>query len=116
MGEFSGFYSGGISRVIDGDTVDVVADVGFYVHVEVRVRLRNVYAPEMGSKVGLRCAEKLLELCPPGGFVKMKTYKAEKYGRWIADLWRVENKKEVFVNDEMRRFILDIVRGSSSLT
>lgn len=40
-------YRGRIVRIIDGDTVEIVLDLGFYVEKRMRVRLRAIDAPEV---------------------------------------------------------------------
>jgi micrococcal nuclease len=42
-------YTGTITRVIDGDTVEAVIDLGFQITHTIRVRLLNVHAPELFS-------------------------------------------------------------------
>ena len=38
--------------VIDGDTVDLLIDLGFGVHIKERCRLYGIDAPEMPSEAG----------------------------------------------------------------
>lgn len=42
-------YYGQCSRVIDGDTIEVVLDLGMYISHTIRVRLLNVDAAEINS-------------------------------------------------------------------
>lgn len=43
-------YSVEVVRVIDGDTVDVIIDLGFEVFVKERVRLAGIDAPEVRTR------------------------------------------------------------------
>ena len=40
-------YKAKLKRVIDGDTVDLVVDAGFYISVHQRFRLKGIDAPEI---------------------------------------------------------------------
>lgn len=43
-------YKAKVWRVLDGDTVECVVDLGFNVHKRVMLRLKDVNAPELDSK------------------------------------------------------------------
>ena len=78
----------------DGDTIDLIVDLGFNVKVTIRVRLLNVDTPELrgvdeAEKArGLRAKEFACQFLS-GEDVIVKTYKDKKgkYGRWLAELW-----------------------------
>lgn len=82
-------YKAVVVRWVDGDTVDLVVDCGFYVKVETRFRLFGVDTPERGV---LNYNEARLHsdtLAPAGSEVVVKTYKSpDKYGRFLAVLDR----------------------------
>lgn len=40
-------YNGTVSRVVDGDTFDIVVDLGFHIHHKIRVRLKDLDTPEI---------------------------------------------------------------------
>ncbi len=42
-------YKGKLDRVVDGDTIDVIIDLGFKMTTEQRIRLRGVNTPETYS-------------------------------------------------------------------
>ena len=44
------FYEAKVDRVIDGDTVDLVIDLGFDISYTARVRLHGVDTPELRTK------------------------------------------------------------------
>lgn len=81
-----------IRRVVDGDTVDVLADLGFTVFAEIRLRLFGIDAPEcVGATkaAGLASADHLRQLIPCGSDVVVETLKGtDKYGRWLARITR----------------------------
>lgn len=87
-------YQGTILRWVDGDTVDLHLtrefDMGFYVTLtgtyQSRFRLAGIDTPERGQP-GYAEARTLAEsLCPIGSTVTVTTYKADKYGRFLADI------------------------------
>ncbi|MHC1610385.1 MAG: thermonuclease family protein [Candidatus Methanospirareceae archaeon] len=40
-------YKAKLERVVDGDTVDLIVDVGFYISVHQRFRLKGIDTPEI---------------------------------------------------------------------
>lgn len=88
-------YNAKVLRVIDGDTIEVLVDLGFYVHKEVRIRLKDIDTHEIyGVKKeseeyqkGMESKRFVEEQCPVGSIVKISSYKADKYHkRWDADI------------------------------
>ena len=80
-----------VVKVVDGDTIDVVIDLGFSVSIKSRIRLAGVNAPEtktldLNEKTkGLNAKEWLTkELL--GQDIIIKTVKEEKYGRMLGYL------------------------------
>ena len=45
-------YAARLLKVVDGDTVDVVTDLGFHIHITQRVRLLGINCPEHGTPNG----------------------------------------------------------------
>tara|TARA_R100000700_G_C3178345_1_gene154016 strand:+ start:963 stop:1343 length:381 start_codon:yes stop_codon:yes gene_type:complete len=79
-------YQAELDRVVDGDTVDVVLDLGFDVKLhKQRVRLHGIDTPESRTrdlaekKLGLAAKKRLQELCV--GKFKIKSLGKGKYGR-----------------------------------
>jgi endonuclease YncB( thermonuclease family) len=44
------FYSAKVLDVLDGDTLDLLVDLGFNVHHQIRVRLNGINTPESRTK------------------------------------------------------------------
>ena len=93
-------YLATIHNVVDGDTVDATVDLGFKIYFDMRLRLNGIDAPELNSSdVVVREAAKvtkarLVELVLDKTIL-LETFKVDKYGRYLADLY-VDGKK---VND-----------------
>jgi len=104
------FYRAKITRVIDGDTVEAVCDLGFGSYRVERLRLAGVDAPELRPRRGTpeeREAERLLahkakervaELLE-GREVVIRTYKTGSFARWIAQVYHDPADRTKTVND-----------------
>lgn len=85
-----------IIRVIDGDTIEAIIDLGFNIHLKQHVRLSNINAPtirtldEEVKKYGLRAKEKLQEYINTGDNIIVATQKPtadDKYGRVLGEVY-----------------------------
>ena len=79
-------YQAELDRVVDGDTIDIILDLGFDVKLhKQRVRLHGIDTPESRTrdlaekKLGLAAKKRLQELCV--GKFKIKSLGKGKYGR-----------------------------------
>jgi len=82
-----------IKRVVDGDTLDVVFDLGFKIFTQQRVRLARIDTPELRSKDQQErekahkaknyVEDKLKEYKE----LKVVTYKTGKFGRFLVDVF-----------------------------
>jgi len=86
-------YSAKLIRVIDGDTVDAMIDLGFSVWVEKRIRLYGIDAPETRTrnleekKKGIETKKRLQELLEANRNVFIvKSHGVGKYGRCLGTL------------------------------
>jgi micrococcal nuclease len=82
-------YPAVVVKLVDGDTLELMVDLGFRMTFRDRFRIRGIQAPETRGaerELGLRCQLALAALVPPGTPVVVTTHKAEKYGRWLADV------------------------------
>lgn len=82
-----------IVKVIDGDTVDILIDLGFSVYHKERVRLSGIDTPEMNSKNVLEkeMAKKaktfITTWLKEQKNLTIKTYKDDKYGRLLGEIF-----------------------------
>lgn len=78
---------------VDGDTIDVIIDLGFKIHSHVRIRLLWVDTPERGEKDYKRATEELRNLLREatatdhGGLSRLyvRTTKQGSFGRWLGE-------------------------------
>jgi micrococcal nuclease len=94
-----------ITRIIDGDTVDLDIDLGFNITVSHRIRLKDINAPETRTsnleekKKGIEARLWLeKELSKEGQWI-IETTKEDKYGRMLGSLHLLG--EAVTVNEKM---------------
>jgi len=81
-----------VVKIVDGDTFDLLIDLGFDVRTCTRVRLSGVDTWEVTGEErpeGLKAKARVLELMPEGSTVRIRSYRGGsrgKYGRWLADV------------------------------
>ena len=88
-------YKCKVTKVVDGDTVDVDIDLGFGVWLrDQRIRLYGIDTPESrtsdpSEKLYGKAATEFLKKWLDGGDVTIKTHKDErgKFGRILGELW-----------------------------
>ena len=84
-------YRATVERWVDGDTVDLIVDLGFNMTTKQRFRLLDIDTPERGQvnyDVARRCAE---SIHPAGSSLEITSIKSvDKYGRYLVKLPKVE--------------------------
>jgi len=86
-------YKAELIRVVDGDTVDLIIDLGFDTFRHERFRLYGIDAPEMRTKAGKEAKAWLIGVLGPYGAIYVQTIqlstkaKRDKYGRFLAVLY-----------------------------
>jgi micrococcal nuclease len=102
------YYVRKVENVVDGDTIDVLIDLGFDILFASRVRLAGIDTPESRTKdlaekaLGLEAKEYLKKALKDAKSVVIKTEKmdsSEKYGRILG--WVYINGDTVSLNDMM---------------
>jgi micrococcal nuclease len=102
------YYVRKVENVVDGDTIDVLIDLGFDILFASRVRLAGIDTPESRTKdlkekaLGLESKEYLKKALKDAKSVVIKTEKmnsTEKFGRVLG--WVYINGDTVSLNDMM---------------
>ena len=102
------YYVRKVESVVDGDTIDVLIDLGFDILFQSRVRLAGIDTPESRTKdlkekaLGLESKEYLKKVLKDAKSVVIKTEKmdsSEKYGRILG--WVYINGDTISLNDMM---------------
>lgn len=83
-----------VLRVIDGDTVDIMIDVGFYMLIRKRIRMLDIDTEELrggtiATKKRAKAAKlRLIEMLDSGDvYIKTKMDATGKYGRLLGTLY-----------------------------
>ena len=102
------YFVKNVTNVVDGDTIDVIIDLGFDILFSSRVRLAGIDTPESRTTdkaekvLGLEAKEYLKKSLKDAKSVIIKTEKmdsSEKYGRILG--WVYVNGETISLNDKM---------------
>jgi endonuclease YncB( thermonuclease family) len=89
-------YNATVQYVIDGDTLAVDVDLGFFCWVRMSCRINGIDAPEKDTTAGQASKAFLTKYLPPGTALIVDSVKTDKYGgRFDAKVWKVENGENV---------------------
>ncbi|MBW1811413.1 MAG: thermonuclease family protein [Deltaproteobacteria bacterium] len=80
-------YQAIVERVIDGDTLEARIDLGFDVWRVERIRLRGIDTPELRTPAGKAAKSFVVEELSQVPFIVLRTYKTDKYARYVADVF-----------------------------
>lgn len=89
-------YRAHMRRVVDGDTVDMDVDLGFFVSVRIRFRLKDIDTPEIFRqkkdseeyKQGMKAKEYVEHrFADNESDCMVVSTKTGAYGRWIGDIY-----------------------------
>ena len=100
-------YRAKLVRVVDGDTIDALIDVGFDIWFKKRIRYmgldtwecrtRNLEEKALGLKAKARNKELLEEVSDKSGYFLIKSHGVGKYGRVLAEIY-IKDKKGNSIN------------------
>jgi micrococcal nuclease len=98
-------YKAEMRKIVDGDTVDFLVDLGFTVKVDIRMRLANIDTPEVygvkhsseeyaeGKKASEFARLWFEENCPEGlALLRSQKPAQGKYGRWIVEVFALDGE------------------------
>ena len=105
-------YRGKLERVVDGDTIDALIDIGFDVWVKKRIRYkgidtwesrtRNLDEKKLGLAAKARNKELLENVSSKPGFFRLKSYGTGKYGRVLADIYIQDIEgNSIWINEQL---------------
>ena len=93
------YFVSSIDRVVDGDTVDVIIDLGFDLTKKERVRLAGIDTPESRTRdleekaMGLEAKDHLTGMLEASDKLIVRTEKDGKYGRMLGWFYKDEDAK-----------------------
>ena len=95
-------YRGKLERVVDGDTIDALIDVGFDIWIKKRIRYKGIDTWESrtrdlaekakGLEAKARNKELLMEVSSKSGYFRLKSFGVGKYGRVLGEIY-IEDKE-----------------------
>ena len=95
-------YRGKLERVVDGDTIDALIDVGFDIWIKKRIRYsgidtwesrtRDLAEKAKGLEAKARNKEILMEVSSKSGYFRLKSFGVGKYGRVLGEIY-IEDKE-----------------------
>ena len=102
------YYVKKVTKIVDGDTIDVEIDLGFDISFSSRVRLAGIDTPESRTKdkiekaLGLESKAYLKNEIDSAKIIVIKTEKmnsSEKYGRILG--WVFLDESKISINQKM---------------
>ena len=85
-------YRAKLDRVVDGDTVDALIDVGF-----------DIWVKKKGLAAKARVIELLAETSAKPGYFRLKSYGVGKYGRVLGELFIQDSEgKQYNINETLK--------------
>ena len=105
-------YRAKLDRVVDGDTIDAMIDVGFDIWVKKRSRYKGIDTWESRTrdweekKKGLAAKERnkelLEEISAKSGYFRLKSYGVGKYGRVLGELFIQDiHGESICINEQL---------------
>ena len=105
-------YRGKLERVVDGDTIDALIDVGFDIWVKKRIRYkgidtwesrtRDLAEKEKGLQAKARNKELLMEVSSKSGYFRLKSHGVGKYGRVLGEIFIIDkNENVISINNQI---------------
>ena len=105
-------YRGKLERVVDGDTIDALIDVGFDIWIKKRIRYsgidtwesrtRDLAEKAKGLEAKARNKELLLEVSENSGYFRLKSHGVGKYGRVLGEIFIEDNEgKQYNINETL---------------
>lgn len=105
-------YTGIVTNVVDGDTLDLKLNLGFNITYKVRVRLKGIDTPEifrpktpMEKEQGKKARDFVIDRLL-GKEVTLITFKDKtgKYGRYLADIvYTGKDMEAFFIVEELKK-------------
>ena len=94
-------YRAKLERVVDGDTIDALIDVGFDIWIKKRIRYsgidtwesrtRDLNEKKKGLAAKARNKELLKEISSKSGYFRLKSHGVGKYGRVLGEIFIMDS-------------------------
>ena len=105
-------YRGKLERVVDGDTIDALIDVGFDIWIKKRIRYsgidtwesrtRDLVEKQKGLQAKARNQELLMKVSSKSGYFRLKSHGVGKYGRVLGEIFIEDSEgKQYNINETL---------------
>ena len=95
-------YEAYIYKVLDGDTIMAVVDLGFGITTTQTLRLRGIDCPEIQTRDGMEAKEFVETSLKGADYLTIKTVKSDKYDRYLTDVFvEQKNGSNLYLNNEL---------------
>ena len=105
-------YRAKLVKIVDGDTIDAMIDVGFDIWIKKRIRYsgidtwesrtRDLDEKKKGLAAKARNKELLKEISSKSGYFRLKSHGVGKYGRVLADIYIQDTDgNDIWVNKKL---------------
>ena len=105
-------YRGKLERVVDGDTIDALIDVGFDIWIKKRIRYsgidtwesrtRDLAEKAKGLEAKARNKELLEKVSSKSGYFRLKSHGVGKYGRVLGEIFIEDSEgKQYNINETL---------------
>jgi micrococcal nuclease len=106
-------YRAKLERVVDGDTIDALIDVGFNIWFKKRIRYmgidtwesrtRDLEEKAKGLKAKERNKELLEKISSKPGYFRLKSHGVGKYGRVLGEIFIMDVEgKTININEQLK--------------
>ena len=91
--------------VVDGDTIDVLCDLGYDVKIALRLRFMGINTPESRTRnkaekvLGLAAKEFLKDALASADLIEFESHDRGKYGRVLATIYTTTGGKRTNINE-----------------
>ena len=87
MNQASYIYRCTLHRVIDGDTIEVMVDLGFKRYSREKVRIAGIDAPERNTQWGPAATDFTKHWCEDAELL-LESHKSDSFGRWLGAIYK----------------------------
>jgi endonuclease YncB( thermonuclease family) len=98
-------YKAYVEKVLDGDTLWAVLDLGFKIFIRQKLRLHRLDAPPLETDEGVKAMTYLNNKLKPLDFIVVKTHWRDKFDRYLADIFYLPDEEDFLVVTEKGKYL-----------
>ncbi len=98
-------YKAYVEKVLDGDTLWAVLDLGFKIFIRQKIRLHRLDAPPVETDEGVKAMNYLNNKLKPLDFIVVKTHWRDKFDRYLADIFYLPDEEDFLKVTESGKYL-----------